>query len=678
VLVPYIPDFLKALGLLSGGSRAIAPFGDPNKVPGGVTWLGFTKVVTPGRPAWLRLMEYISVAKAFWLAKSAPGTKYEGDLRVSAHPFIILQTLATLKSSPVYADWTRLISFFPFAHPLRFFLRLAEPIAIKYFAPFPDGVLGKLGFKEEAAGKVRVFAMVPILFQIVLNPLHLMVQDILRVIPQDGTFDQMKPVRKLDGSKGLFSLDLSAATDRLPLDLQIELLAQLLGSREYAVSWANLLAGIGYLAKSSLYRVNDVMYYSVGQPMGALSSWVMLAFTHHFLVQVAAWKSGQVPRGIWYTNYGVLGDDLVIGSRPVADEYLKIIKLIGMEVGLHKSVLSNDGSCLEFAKRVIWKGVDISPISVTEFFASLSGFGSLLEFMRKYSMSLISVAKMLGFRFRALAKLHTFNLANYKLRMLQVAASFPAKAEDVQGYLELGKVNMPKFTLGTEAFIASFSSKELRGLLRSISERINSYMNDKRLFMQLGNQVESQLERNPHVLAQTWIYKIKGWWAHAANWTYVSRVAGPSEAKEDWCGFEVFSSNAKKPDLLVPASAILPNARPRALLTLNLPSTDLKAILSAVAAHFDLFIMEPRLKYLDMAKEAIALINRAWGVDVEIAALLIRYIEISNEVSLLPGRVVSYDRESTSRSVSPVSIRLWRRWAKFVHGTVPLVKGQIK
>jgi hypothetical protein len=65
--------------------------------------------------------------------------------------------------------------------------------------------------------------------------------------------------------------------------------------------------------------------------------------------------------------------------------------------------------------------------------------------------------------------------------MLQVAASFPAKAEDVQGYLELGKVNMPKFTLGTEAFIASFSSKELRGLLRSISERINSYMNDRRL-----------------------------------------------------------------------------------------------------------------------------------------------------------------------------------------------------
>ena len=27
--------------------------------------------------------------------------------------------------------------------------------------------------------------------------------------------------------------------------------------------------------------------YSVGQPMGALSSWAMLAYTHHLIVQLA-------------------------------------------------------------------------------------------------------------------------------------------------------------------------------------------------------------------------------------------------------------------------------------------------------------------------------------------------------------------------------------------------------
>lgn len=56
----------------------------------------------------------------------------------------------------------------------------------------------------------------------------------MRKIPSDGTFDQMKPVEILQkkfhtGSKRTFSsIDLSAATDRLPLILQQRLLAVLL------------------------------------------------------------------------------------------------------------------------------------------------------------------------------------------------------------------------------------------------------------------------------------------------------------------------------------------------------------------------------------------------------------------------------------------------------------------
>jgi len=37
---------------------------------------------------------------------------------------------------------------------------------------------------------------------------------------------------------------------------------------------------------------NGVYRYAVGQPMGALSSWAMLALTHHCLVQVAALRVG--------------------------------------------------------------------------------------------------------------------------------------------------------------------------------------------------------------------------------------------------------------------------------------------------------------------------------------------------------------------------------------------------
>jgi len=64
---------------------------------------------------------------------------------------------------------------------------------------------------------------------------------LLRTIEQDGTFDQHAPFNKLieDGDGKFYSFDLSAATDRLPLDLQRDILNSLipgLGTR-----WSNLL-----------------------------------------------------------------------------------------------------------------------------------------------------------------------------------------------------------------------------------------------------------------------------------------------------------------------------------------------------------------------------------------------------------------------------------------------------
>jgi len=89
--------------------------------------------------------------------------------------------------------------------------------------------MGKLGLKEEAAGKVRVFAMVDPLTQWLLAPVHKVLFSILRRIPMDGTFNQLKPLYrliKMAQRRGLplYSLDLSAATDRLPVTIQAELL----------------------------------------------------------------------------------------------------------------------------------------------------------------------------------------------------------------------------------------------------------------------------------------------------------------------------------------------------------------------------------------------------------------------------------------------------------------------
>lgn len=96
-----------------------------------------------------------------------------------------------------------------------------------------ESILGRLGFKEEAAGKVRVFAMVDPFTQWLYKPLWDRICEVLRLIPQDGTFDQYKPLDRLNETLGVnsprYCFDLTAATDRLPVLLQCQLLMPFMG-----------------------------------------------------------------------------------------------------------------------------------------------------------------------------------------------------------------------------------------------------------------------------------------------------------------------------------------------------------------------------------------------------------------------------------------------------------------
>jgi hypothetical protein len=59
----------------------------------------------------------------------------------------------------------------------------------------------------------------------------------------------------------------------------------------------------------------DSISYNTGQPMGAFSSWPMFALSHHLVVQLAAYRaSHKLP----FTNYMLLGDDIVLGTGRVA------------------------------------------------------------------------------------------------------------------------------------------------------------------------------------------------------------------------------------------------------------------------------------------------------------------------------------------------------------------------
>jgi len=258
-----------------------------------------------------------------------------------------------------------------------------------YYALFGDLPVGKLSLKKEAAGKVRVFAMVTVWDQAVLRPIHNGLFGWLKTVINDGTFDQNASVRRCMTKVALtgksFGYDLTAATDRLPLKMQIAIINALLpGLGEL---WAALLVNreYGLNGHKEFPEATGKYKYSVGQPMGALSSWAMLAVTHHMLAQDAAWRARLAagpdfhdPHGFWkdgwYSGYEVLGDDIVFFEENVAHEYLALMEFIGVPINLSKSVISKNKT-FEFAKVTGHNGMHVAAVSWAMFMAQPTAMG---------------------------------------------------------------------------------------------------------------------------------------------------------------------------------------------------------------------------------------------------------------------------------------------------------------
>jgi hypothetical protein len=207
----------------------------------------------------------------------------------------------------------------------------------------------------------------------------------------------------------MYSLDLSSATDRLPVQIQSQIIDFIWPG--VGESWRKALVERQYFNPDS----KTGLTYSVGQPMGAYSSWAMLALTHHFIIQVAAWMACVTPSGVLFTKYAVLGDDVVIGNKAVMNKYLFILSQLGVECGLHKSLLSPNGTALEFAKRTWHLGKDVSPITIKELVAALTGPSNLVSFMNHHQVPLSSALSIGGFGYKVVGGL---NKPFYKLGRL--------------------------------------------------------------------------------------------------------------------------------------------------------------------------------------------------------------------------------------------------------------------
>jgi hypothetical protein len=255
-------------------------------------------------------------------------------------------------------------------------LRVEPPVDVKD-PEIPGPILGRLHPIPEAAGKVRVVAIVDYFTQIAMKPVHSHLLSILRKIKTDATFDQSGRVNEYYNCNHSrhWSYDLKAATDLIPRALYLEVLTPLLvapsetggEARKRAELWVDVMSDREFLSPSKDLWVK----YGTGLPMGAYSHWASMALVHHALVQFA-WFRVNGQRLSWYMLYIILGDDLDIAKYPrVAEEYLAICQALGIQIGLHKSLQSNLNA-FEFANRRFIPAGDISPLSLKEELAATS------------------------------------------------------------------------------------------------------------------------------------------------------------------------------------------------------------------------------------------------------------------------------------------------------------------
>jgi len=275
-----------------------------------------------------------------------------------AYLSIGLDLIALMRNPTIY------VSVFKYAFRLRYFhylsvLILGTIICLPLIL-FPiDLSLGRLGLIKELRGKCRIVGITNNWVQILLRPLHDCIYSFLDTkVPEDGTNDQLQPVRNLLDLKvypEFQSVDLSAATDRLPVILQGDILTELGLPGEL---WRKLLR-YPYEFKGKQYL------YEVGQPMGAYSSFAMLALTNHVIMHSALVDAGislqKDDNGNRIPIYAILGDDVAIASRKLAESYNKLMNtILGVVINPIKGF---DGKLIEFAKNWFYStGVNLTPL----------------------------------------------------------------------------------------------------------------------------------------------------------------------------------------------------------------------------------------------------------------------------------------------------------------------------
>jgi hypothetical protein len=212
--------------------------------------------------------------------------------------------------------------------------------------------MGNFSAIGDTGGKTRLILIGTPFLQANLLHLKKWLLTILKELPTDCTFRQLEGVefikKALANGKTIYSVDLKDATWNFPLSLQ-EHVAKIVGVNKKERD---------LLFRSQAFNPWNKTYSSIvkGQAMGLGPSFPLFSLTHNLLLAGFCRYKGRIPA----QTFRVLGDDVVITDSVVYREYIKFLETYQVPISVSKSITSS--SLAEFAGRIIYEGIDITPI----------------------------------------------------------------------------------------------------------------------------------------------------------------------------------------------------------------------------------------------------------------------------------------------------------------------------
>lgn len=239
-------------------------------------------------------------------------------------------------------------------------------------------VAGHIAFLQEGGCKGRVVAVPNAWIQCLMRPLHLSLDRLTTHWTHSCVHDQNQGAyfmtENMRAGETLFCKDLSSATDRFPLALQLAVLRGL-NLPQYAEALEEISKG-QWLVRTTVNgkSVEESWSYSVGQPMGCYSSFPLFNLTHIIVLMVLQANYGG--------DFRVLGDDVIVTGKGLADAYTRALTALGVKLSANKCISSD--SVGEFAGFTAYRTNHGTTAHRPFKYSGMHGFGAALSLLNSF------------------------------------------------------------------------------------------------------------------------------------------------------------------------------------------------------------------------------------------------------------------------------------------------------